>query len=302
MKKEENSIIMKGHTIPEEGFAYAPNFIANSFRRGGDELFELHAHSQFEIYIFHQGNAHYLIDSQIYMLEPGTIILLDGSELHKVKIRDEPDNYLRSTIHFSFEWLAPLINGAQAKFLLESFKKFRHRIFTISSQKKMLEITELIEKLEQLATGEPEDRKESEIQITLAYLLLQLFNASKEDIVFLHEEKSEKTQYAQQIAAFLQQNFHKKIKLKHLSKELNLSTSYMSHLFKEETGYTVMQYLMNYRLIQAKTILEVSYNSKTIKECAHECGFESDAHFNRFFKAHVGMSPDKFRKKISKER
>ena len=197
MKKTEKGRIMKGHPITEKGFTYAPNFIANSLRRGVDDPFEFHAHSQYEVYIFHQGKAHYLIGSQIYMLEPGTIILLDGSELHKVKVRDEPENYLRSTIHFSVDWLSPTVKGSQSEFLLTTFQKNHHQIFTLANQEKMKEITQIISKLEQLATGESTDRKESEIKVTVIYLLFQLFNEKKEDIIFLSGEKSEKTKYAQ---------------------------------------------------------------------------------------------------------
>ncbi|MER2063690.1 MAG: AraC family transcriptional regulator, partial [Alkalibacterium sp.] len=81
-----------------------------------------------------------------------------------------------------------------------------------------------------------------------------------------------------------------------------LSESYVSHLFKEVTGYTVMEYVMNYRLIQAKAYMGLAPLESTIKECAMACGFESDAHFNRFFKKRTGMTPKQYKNMIVTER
>lgn len=302
MKKEKQQLIMKGHSNGEGGFAYAPDFIVSSFRKGATEPFEFHAHQQYEIYMFHQGKAHYLINNQVFKLEPGMFILLDGTELHKAHVMEEPENYIRSTIHFSVEWIQTLMNKSESQTLLDSFRQFSHRIFTLTDLQKRQEIKQLVDRLEFLATGDPTALKESEIKVTFLYLLFQISHAEKEDAAYKMGEKSEKVQYAEEIASFLQKNFKNNITLDDVAAELNLSKSYLSHLFKEITGYTVMQYLMNYRLTRVKAMLEISSSKQTIKECAYACGFESDAHFNRFFKQKVGISPLQFKKNIFRER
>ena len=125
-----------------------------------------------------------------------------------------------------------------------------------------------------------------------------MYQAKRETIGIKKEHKSEKDKYAEKIAAYLQQHFTEKLSIDVLSKDLNISKSYISHVFKESTGYSVMEFLMDYRLVQAKFQIEVNGSAKTVKEIAYDCGFESDAHFNRFFKRKMGMTPNRYRKEV----
>ena len=83
--------------------------------------------------------------------------------------------------------------------------------------------------------------------------------------------------------------------LERLAKELNLNKYYLSHVFKEVTGYTVMQYVMECRLIQVKYLLEMKLD-QSLEDIFLSTGFESAAHFSRFFKARIGMTPTSYRK------
>ncbi|WP_209123813.1 helix-turn-helix domain-containing protein [Alkalihalobacillus sp. BA299] len=69
----------------------------------------------------------------------------------------------------------------------------------------------------------------------------------------------------------------------------------MSHVFKETTGFTVMEYVMGCRLTQVKYLLEIELD-KPLKDIAYECGFESVSHFSRFFRQQVGMTPKEYRR------
>ena len=64
--------------------------------------------------------------------------------------------------------------------------------------------------------------------------------------------------------------------------------------FKLYTGYTPHEYLLSYRLRQAKQLLSTS--SLTIEEIAERCGFNSASHFARAFRSAENTSPTKFRK------
>ncbi|HJB22610.1 MAG TPA: helix-turn-helix domain-containing protein [Candidatus Jeotgalibaca pullicola] len=69
----------------------------------------------------------------------------------------------------------------------------------------------------------------------------------------------------------------------------------MSHVFKEVTGHTIMTYLMQYRLSKARNQL-IQEPDERIKIISQESGFESEAHFSRFFKRNMGVSPSEYRK------
>jgi len=299
MKK---SSIMKGYPTKEGHFSFAPDLIAQSNVKGLAIPYEFHSHQQFEVYVLQEGKVQYLINNQIFELHPGTVILLDGTELHKVQVTGNEKEYVRSHIHFDPKWIDPLVKGSDSLFLLDYFKAFHHRIFTFDKQEDLNEVISLIEKLSHVTSSEQSGVNEADGRITLLYLLMKVYRSEKSDVMKDSFAKTDKAIMAEEIASYVQQHFNQKVTIKGIAKALNLSESYVSHLFKEVTGYTVMEYLMNYRLIQAKAYMGLAPLESTIKECALECGFESDAHFNRFFKKRTGMTPKQYKKMIITER
>ena len=291
---------MKGYSKKMKKMDYQLSLIAFSHMKGQVADLEFHSHQQYELYFFHGGECKYLINNQIYDLKPGDMLFLDGLDLHKAHVTGNKDEYERSMIHFSPEWILPVLKELDALFLFDAFRQLRHGLFHTPAVEETKEIETLITKLSLLSLTTEVDKEieaESEAKILLIQLLFKVHQLDKTTLVELNEAKGGKYLYAEKIASYLQKQFKEIITIGDISKELNLSSSYISHTFKESTGYTVMQYLMEYRLIQAKYLIEVAGETKTIKEISMECGFESDAHFNRFFKKKVGVTPNEYRKK-----
>ena len=77
------------------------------------------------------------------------------------------------------------------------------------------------------------------------------------------------------------------IELSNLASFANLSPSRFRHLFKEETGITVRQYILNMRVTEAVKLI-INGNSKTY--AAHESGFADAAHLSRTFRRVYGLT------------
>jgi AraC family transcriptional activator of pobA len=75
--------------------------------------------------------------------------------------------------------------------------------------------------------------------------------------------------------------------------QLNLSTNYFGDLIKKETGKTAQEYIHLKVLDLAKE--KVFDSNKSLSEIAYELGFKYPQHFSRFFKQHVGVSPNEYR-------
>lgn len=291
---------MKGYSKKSRKMDYQLSLVAFSHVKGQVAELEFHSHQQYELYFFHGGECKYLINNQIYDLNPGDMLFLDGLDLHKAHVTGNKELYERSMIHFSPEWILPVLKELDALFLFDAFKQLRHGLFHTQITEENYEIEELITKLSRLSQTTEVNKEiaaEAEAKILLIQLLFKVHQLDKTTLVELNEVKNGKYLYAEKIASYLQKHFKDLISIEDISKELNLSSSYISHTFKDSTGYTVMQYLMEYRLIQAKYLIEVVGENKTIKEISRECGFESDAHFNRFFKKKIGATPNEYRKK-----
>jgi AraC family transcriptional regulator of arabinose operon len=83
-----------------------------------------------------------------------------------------------------------------------------------------------------------------------------------------------------------------------LAREIALSPSRLSHLFKQEVGEPVMGAVIRLRLNQAARLLEHTVDD--IGAIAREVGFGSPYYFSRQFRRHFGMSPRQYRMKVSR--
>jgi AraC family transcriptional regulator, transcriptional activator of pobA len=75
---------------------------------------------------------------------------------------------------------------------------------------------------------------------------------------------------------------------------LHLSLSYLNEAVKEATGFTVSYWIQHEILLEAKRLLY--YSGGSVKEIAHELGYDDHAYFSRLFKRAVGKTPGAFRK------
>lgn len=75
-----------------------------------------------------------------------------------------------------------------------------------------------------------------------------------------------------------------------------MSRTSFSNRFKILTGETPFNYITQWRLLQAKELLEEI--SLSVGEIAEQVGYQSEAAFNRVFKKRVFLTPLKFRQNI----
>jgi AraC family transcriptional regulator of arabinose operon len=97
---------------------------------------------------------------------------------------------------------------------------------------------------------------------------------------------------------YLERNFERKTRLADIADAAGLSTSRLSHLFREQTGQTPQQYLESVRLRYAAELLERTGFS--VKQIADAAGFESAFYFSLRFKARTRHSPTSFRARAAK--
>lgn len=82
-----------------------------------------------------------------------------------------------------------------------------------------------------------------------------------------------------------------------LVKKANYSYSSLIRLFKQYTGYTIIEYVSIKKTEYAAELLRSS--DKKILEIASMLGYDSLSHFNHLFKRYIGLTPREYRKKFS---
>ncbi|BBI31536.1 AraC family transcriptional regulator [Cohnella abietis] len=96
------------------------------------------------------------------------------------------------------------------------------------------------------------------------------------------------------LARYMESTYKNKITLNDLTHISNFQATYLIKRFKEETGFTPIDYLLELRMEAAKTYL--STTEMPIQKVAEETGYPNIHHFSGEFKRKTGMSPTNWRK------
>jgi AraC-like DNA-binding protein len=91
------------------------------------------------------------------------------------------------------------------------------------------------------------------------------------------------------VSSYIRSHIDKKIKPAELAKEVFLSPSRLSAIFKAETGSSLSKFLLWTRLRSA--IRKILEEDRTIKEAAMESGFYDPPNFNKYMHEMIGVPP-----------
>lgn len=95
------------------------------------------------------------------------------------------------------------------------------------------------------------------------------------------------------VTEYVLQNLSLDLSLEKVSSVVNVSSFYLSRLFKEEKGIAYSVFINDKRLTKAKQLLEES--NLSIKEISAACGYSDQNYFSRLFKNNFGISPTSLR-------
>lgn len=109
-------------------------------------------------------------------------------------------------------------------------------------------------------------------------------------------KKSSNKKVINDILKIIEGNYSKNITITDISKEIFLSSNYISIIFKKEIGESFTDYLAKFRLEKAKQMLKES--KLKVYQISNMVGYNNISHFCSIFKSFYGVSPSEFREKI----
>ena len=96
--------------------------------------------------------------------------------------------------------------------------------------------------------------------------------------------------------SYIKNHFEQDLGIEQVSEQVGLSVSYFSHLFKQRTGVTFLEYLTNVRVDYACLLLE-NLELKTY-EIALKVGYTDQRYFSQVFKKKMKKTPSEYRKMV----
>ena len=98
---------------------------------------------------------------------------------------------------------------------------------------------------------------------------------------------------------YIHTHYAEPITLDQLASLEHISKSYLSRLFKQQTGQTVIAYINSLRIETAKRLLTAT--RANVNEIAYQVGFESPKYFYRAFRTLTGDTPAGFRRRYQNQ-
>jgi AraC-like DNA-binding protein len=247
---------------------------------------EFHLHNSYEIYFFINGNVNYFVEQSSYKLQKGNLLIFNSQEIHKaVSLSDTP--YERITIHFHPQLIKPLCT--ETTNLLACFENREIGVNNIT----LLDVNKsnyFISTAMQLIHHLESDTYGSDL-LPLTYLIQLLVMINE---TFLDKKQTMASIISPKILPILQYidtHLTDSLSLDYLSKVLSIDKYYLSHLFKQNTGSTVYQYILMKRIALAKQLL---LQGRSVTEACQQAGFNDYSNFIRTFKKATGSSPGNF--------
>lgn len=123
--------------------------------------------------------------------------------------------------------------------------------------------------------------------------LIQKYGLRDEEYTF---SKSFTANHYKHVLDFVAKNYGNSILVEDMAHKAALSPSHFAHLFKRTIGLSPMQFVMSYRVEQAKK--KLAQRDTPLIDIALSCGFSDQAHFTRRFKQIEGETPSKYRARL----
>jgi AraC-like DNA-binding protein len=250
---------------------------------------KLHFHDVFEIYYAGTGGLKYFVDNRIYPVEKGDLFVFNHLDLHRIGI-PQGTWYERYVLVFNQEYIQGLCTAASdlLRCFLNRDPRFNHRAHLTEKQAGIF-----------LGLFEKADRylKSSEYgddiyrKITLAEILIFvncIYQNNKQAFSAQHDTPYVKIK---PILNYISDHLDLKLSLEHLANRFYISKFHLCKIFKEATGFTLNEYIINRRIIRATELLRKDY---LVAQVAEMTGFHDDSYFITTFKKIVGLSPKQY--------
>ena len=256
--------------------------------------FPLHCHEEIEMVLCDCGKCRYTVSGEEIDIGFGDILIIMPWVLHSFRLVEAKDYFLAATYLISVDminnhtvdicsskYIQPLLERECSDYCVirfgsEHYEEFRNiavPLFdTYFDHDRFFEL-----KLKSLITD----------------LVFRLFSHG---FIRIRSDtpESNDVRIVRQVVDYISEKYMENITLAGLAELVNMSETGLSRLFRNVTGMSCIDYVIEYRLTKAMGFLRST--DKPIIEIAYETGFNNISYFNRTFKKHCGQTPSEFRR------
>ena len=253
---------------------------------------DVHIHyDDYEVYYLLEGERYYFIGTKMYHITPGTLLFIKRNVIHKTGLVKEA-HHDRILLEISHALLHHIFSST-GEINLSSFFRKDCIILPLHAEEQNF-IKNLL-----LCLSREIQKKEDGWHLLIQSKIAELFifalrHADISSASALPAAKNPRHRQTEAIAAYIAEQYNEPLTLSSVAAHFYMNKCYLSRIFKECTGFTVLEYLHTQRIQKARSLLV--QNDRNISAVSEAVGYDNLTYFERIFKKYTGMTPLQYRK------
>ncbi|MDO4299086.1 MAG: AraC family transcriptional regulator [Lachnospiraceae bacterium] len=255
--------------------------------------FQTHYHDFHKLLFFESGHASYYIEGETYELQPEDLVLVPAGEVHRPIFHDNSP-YRRLILYLSPDFFHKY--SARSCDLFQCFSLCSQRRSHVLRIRKLRDsrlypcLQELIRTASEGKTNlqEQTDSMLSLYQEAVLLKFLILLNKAAAGSNISYPAASGSNPQILRVISYINEHLREELPVDRIARDCYLNRSYLMHLFRQETGYTLGSYITEKRLFTARPLIQ---SGVSVTEAAERSGFSSYTTFYRAYRKKFGEAP-----------
>lgn len=245
---------------------------------------EYHYHDFDKITIFIKGTVNYMVEGKSYELKPYDIVLVKHNDIHRLTV-DSSTVYERIIVYISPGFMnAYKTDSYDLSFCFQRAAKEQSNVLRIPS----LEKSSLFRAILRLEKSFLDDGYAAELyrQVLFLEFMIHLNRAAaKNHLEFIDTDNCNAKII--QILQYINEHLDGNLTIDALAGHFYISKYHMMRQFRQETGYTIGNYITQKRLLLAKELILSGVPST---QACFDCGYHDYSTFSRAYRGLFGES------------
>ncbi len=270
-----------------------------------------------DFYVFRASSGDHYIEGRTLRMKAFTLILCtDGMENGSVNLRDVsinkgsllmsfPGNVLKIESGYPMATVRGIMlsqdfmrmMNVDVKNSMPLFMRLAYNPMIHLTQKQQEDIERYLDLLENISDNDNLAHRGQIVSGLVSSMFFRISDMYEQSTQVANDKersvRNRREEYFAKFITLLSNNFKRERTVGFYAEQMCVTPKYLSLLIKEFSGKSAAEWIDNYVITEAKTLLR--YSTMSIQEVAYELSFSSQSFFGKYFKHLTGMSPSEYK-------